>query len=86
MNKILPVFLVALAFLTFLAASVRAQVVINEILPNPAGDDTTAEWLEFYNSSGSLTDLAGYVIEDKNGKRIILSGIIDKWLVFYPNG
>ena len=61
-----------------------AGVVINEILPDPSGPDADKEWIELYNTSGAPVDLDGYVLEDRQQRRIILSGIIDKWLVIYP--
>jgi hypothetical protein len=44
------------------------DVVINEVLPNPEGDDdqggTDGEWVELYNRGNQGTDLAGWYIED----------------------
>jgi hypothetical protein len=74
----LPIF-----FLMF-PTKVFAQVVINEILPDPDGDDTDNEWIEIFNPDN--LDLNGYVLEDKNGKKIILTNIVDKWAVIYPHG
>lgn len=42
-------------------------VYINEILPNPAGSDTTDEWVELYNSNNTAVDLSGWQIKDISG-------------------
>lgn len=46
-------------------------IVINEILPNPSGDDDAAkpagEWVEFYNRSGTNIDVDGWVLYDADG-------------------
>ncbi len=43
-------------------------VVLNEILPNPEGDDDQVglqgEWVEFYNNGDQAVDLDGWYIED----------------------
>ena len=39
-----------------------ADIVINEILPNPAGDDVGTERLEIYNNGGSAVDVTGWVV------------------------
>ena len=39
-----------------------APVVINELLPDPAGADGGLHWAELYNSSGSTIDLSGWVL------------------------
>jgi competence ComEA-like helix-hairpin-helix protein len=42
-------------------------VYINEILPNPAGSDTTDEWVELYNSNNTAVDLSSWQIQDISG-------------------
>jgi Tfp pilus assembly protein PilE len=41
---------------------VDLPVVINEIMYNPTGTDTTKEWVEVYNSGATAVDLAGWTI------------------------
>lgn len=67
---------------------VSAQVVINEILPNPVGDDTNTEWVELYNATPSLIDLSGYKLKDANGHEQLISGTItaNGWIVIYSQG
>ncbi len=48
----------ALAF----AVSAQAQVVINEILPNPGSDFDGAEFIELYNPTGGAVNLTGWVL------------------------
>ncbi len=80
------VFLLLFVFLFLSPSSVHAAIVINEVLPNPTGEDTELEWIELYNSESSPISLDGYILEDKNGKRITLSGAIQRWFVVYPKG
>jgi len=50
------------------ASSIR----INEILPNPSGDEKLNEYIELYNSENIDIDLAGWILKDssKSGKFI----------------
>jgi len=54
----------ALIALVGLAGPAAAQIVINEILPNPTGDDVGTERLEIYNAGTTAVDLTGWAIED----------------------
>lgn len=53
-----------LIFATMIAALaprvLLAQVVINEVLFDPLGSDTGAEWIEIYNSDDAPADLSGW--------------------------
>jgi hypothetical protein len=42
-------------------------VYINEILPNPQGDDSLDEWIELFNSNNFDVDLSGWQIKDLAG-------------------
>lgn len=50
--------------LTSVPRLVSAQIVINEILPNPAGDDVGTERIEIYNAGATSVDLTGWAIDD----------------------
>ncbi len=45
----------------------RAQLVINEILPDPAGSDAGREFVEFYNCGPGTVSLAGISFQFANG-------------------
>ncbi len=45
-------------------AALRAQVVLNEILPNPTGDDVGTERIEIVNAGPTLIDVTGWAIDD----------------------
>jgi len=49
-------------------------IVMNEILPNPVGDDDaempSGEWVELYNYGEYLIDLAGWKLEDGDGNNL----------------
>ncbi|MFN0152308.1 MAG: CehA/McbA family metallohydrolase [bacterium] len=55
----------ALVFAVLLAPSTpSAQVVLNEILPNPAGDDVGTERIEIVNAGPTSVDVTGWAIDD----------------------
>ena len=61
-NKIL-----VLAAFMALANSAAAQVVINEIMQNPAAvSDSNGEWFEVYNPTASAIDIEGWTIQDND--------------------
>jgi hypothetical protein len=39
------------------------DLVITEVMPNPAGTDTGQEWFEIYNASSAAIDLSGLTLE-----------------------
>ncbi len=76
-----------------------SNVIINEFLPNPIGDDNAAmpngEWIELYNNGNNDLDLIGLELKDNANHKIIISdtntlqGTIIKaknYLVVYMNG
>ncbi|MFZ5982408.1 MAG: lamin tail domain-containing protein [Patescibacteria group bacterium] len=50
---------------------------LNEILPNPSGDESAEEYIELYNYSDEEVDLEGWKLKDssKTGEYIFSSGI-----------
>jgi hypothetical protein len=46
------------------AVPAAAQIRINEILPDPTGDDATFERVEIYNAGSTLIDVTGWCIQD----------------------
>ena len=56
-------------------------VVLNEIMPNPVGDDNQdgldGEWVELYNNTNQQIDIAGWYIEDLAGNQIEIGGLSD---------
>lgn len=57
------------------------DVVLNEIMPNPIGDDhqdgLDGEWVELYNNTGQTIDLDGWYVEDLAGTQIEIGGTSD---------
>jgi hypothetical protein len=55
-------------------------VVINELLPNPKGDDAGFEWLEIYNGTGGPVNLGGWAValatqaEDIDSPDVVFAG------------
>lgn len=62
---------------------------INEIMPNPIGDDKKNEWIELYNSTLEPIDLSGFLLLDKSGEAFLIpqGKIIQpkSFLVFYSS-
>lgn len=54
------------------------KVFINEIMPDPAGDDATDEWIELFNNSNEPVNLENWVLEDTKGaiKKFIIKGVV----------
>lgn len=56
------------------------ELVISEIMYNPASTDDNWEWIEVYNAGTVDADISGYVLDDNNGtahtQANIASGII----------
>lgn len=53
---------------------VKDEIVLDEIFPNPKGDDRTGEFIELYNKGNNDIDLTGWKIEDDSGKAFIVKG------------
>ena len=47
------------------------MVYIKEVFPNPAGDDTSGEWIKIINTGSSDTPLGGWSISDASGKNFV---------------
>ena len=57
----------------FLAAtSTSEKIIINEFLPNPAGDDEEGEWIELKNLSSEAINLSGWQLKDNTSRKYIL--------------
>ncbi|OGY57504.1 MAG: hypothetical protein A3C03_01715 [Candidatus Colwellbacteria bacterium RIFCSPHIGHO2_02_FULL_45_17] len=54
------------------------MVYLKEILPNPAGDDTSGEWIKLVNSGEEDINLSGWVIKDAGGKAYSLTTLAPK--------
>jgi hypothetical protein len=51
-------------------------LVITEVLANPAGSETTQEFVELFNAGEVAVELAGWTIEDKTGKDVLPEAIL----------
>ncbi len=57
--------------LVTVAAAVRGEVLITEIMYNPNSNErypNHVEWVEIYNSGEDPVDISGYYLEDEDGK------------------
>lgn len=63
--KIFLSFLIASAIFLFSPRVVFAQVVINELLPNPTEG---ADWVELYNTTNQDINLDGWILDDEGTK------------------
>jgi hypothetical protein len=57
---------VAVCVLFAPSVSVRANLVITEIMYNPAGDEPETEWVELYNVGPASVDIGGYYLDDED--------------------
>ncbi len=55
------------------SVSLRAQVVINELMPAPAAG--LPEWIELLNAGSDSVDLAGWSVRDAAGGRVLVSAV-----------
>lgn len=53
------------------------SVRINELLPNPKGNDSEGEFIELYNYGDKSIDLEKWKVMDKSGKTFNLVGILE---------
>ena len=58
------------------AGATSAGVVISRVLPNPAGTDAGNEWVEVSNRGTADVTLDAMHIEDRQGGRIALDGVL----------
>lgn len=54
-------------------------IIINELMPDPDGDEVKNEWIELYNNSDEAVDLNGWQLAD-------LKGSIHKFTIFNIGG
>lgn len=52
-------------------------IIINELVPNPATDETKNEWIELYNTSDEVVDLTGWHLKDLAGSTHDFSILFD---------
>ncbi|MFH1226030.1 MAG: lamin tail domain-containing protein, partial [bacterium] len=50
------------------------QIIINELLPNPLGDEAN-EFIELKNISGQVVDLTGWQINDNSNKKYAINNV-----------
>jgi hypothetical protein len=96
MKKIFLAFTIFAILILVFPQKSYAQIVINEVLPNPATDETQNEWVELYNSGSESVDVNGYILKDASDTHeLIIDGsktggstIINtnSWLVIYRKG
>ncbi len=79
--KYLPAAFFSLFVLVLLAKPASAGLVINEVLANEPGQETTLEWVELYNDSSEAIDLLPYDLY-VDGLQRRLSGVIEPYHYF----
>ncbi|MDP3771662.1 MAG: lamin tail domain-containing protein, partial [bacterium] len=55
------------------SATPQVLIVLNELLPNPRGDDRAGEFIEIANLGQQAADLAGWRIRDELGAEYVMS-------------
>ncbi len=57
------------------AQNVEVNLLITEIMFNPASPENDWEWIELYNAGNQMVDLSGFVIDDNNSTAHTVSNI-----------
>lgn len=52
-------------------------MIIEDFLPNPAGNDADGEYITLFNDEAARRDLAGWKITDESGKSYPFSGFLN---------
>ena len=74
-------------FFLFVSPRLLHALVINEVLPNPIGDDKQGEWVEIYNSDSESINLNGYrLVDEKNNEMLIDTDRVDGSTVINGSG
>ena len=61
-------FFLILIVLFLFSKQALAEVLINEVLPDPQGKDKEGEWIELYNNNDTNIDLSGWILRDRVGQ------------------
>lgn len=83
-----PIFLLALSLIAFMLGTTLANVVINEVELNPAGDEGTRKapaqaWIELYNDDMDV-NVGGWSINTSEGRSVTIpKGTIIRGLDYY---
>jgi len=88
-TRIIPILLTFFFLLVGLVGDLGAEVVISEIMYNPAADNTGGEFVEIYNTGDAAVDVSGWKLVDSaqemlalpEGTMIAAGG----YLVFYDD-
>ena len=73
--------LIFIGFLAFSGGIAAQDIVISEIMFNPAGDENTDEYVELLNRSGTPCSLEGFLIGDGTGFDLIVPAGDGDWTV-----
>lgn len=52
---------------TYSDGTLSTDILLSEIMPDPEGSDTDAEWIELYNASTENVDLGNWTLDDEEG-------------------
>ncbi|MDP8206777.1 MAG: lamin tail domain-containing protein [Candidatus Electryonea clarkiae] len=69
----------------FLFSTTSAQVILNEIMYNPAGNENYTEYVEIYNSGLSPVSLNGWLISDGTAEDSIVPEAGSVEIILNPN-
>jgi len=91
MIKFFKILLSVLILLIISSSYISAQVVINEVFPNPPGEESGAEWVELYNLDGEVASLANctlYLDDDYDPQKVVFNSddFVDKFKVILWDG
>jgi hypothetical protein len=90
-NFFLIILLITLCF----PSIVNAILYVNELFPNPTGNEETDEWVEIFNVDSSSVDLNGYWLKDAADHEMQINSsktngttevAANAWIVIFRNG
>lgn len=79
----------------FFPPKAYAAIVINEVMPNPVGDEKQDEWVELKNTGSDSVDIKNYKLADASGHTLEINetytneGTVinpGSWIVIYRRG
>ena len=66
LKRLLGLFFIITLFVTSVSAEGQQTLIISEIMPNPAGNDTLLEWIELQNQSSQYLQLNNFSLGDSS--------------------
>ncbi len=73
----MKIYYLILAICIISAEAISAEIIISEVMANPAADESLNEWVELRNNGSSEVNVSGWTIADASDDDVILGGLYD---------